>query len=69
MAYKQSKLSAPREDDQLPPLDLYLKDLAEMQKREKEKKEHNPDYDTLFGDEPPKQEEAKKEEPIPEEDV
>lgn len=41
-----------------------------MQKREKAKKEHNPDYDTLFGDEPPKQEEIKKEEEeeIPEDD-
>ena len=58
LAYFELKLSEPREDEKLPPLNLYLQDLREMEKREKEKKEHNPDYDTLFG--APAQEEEKK---------
>jgi hypothetical protein len=48
LAYFELKLSEPREDEKLPPLNLYLQDLREMEKREKERKLQNPDYDTLF---------------------
>ena len=51
-AYYQTKLSEPREDDRLPPLNLYLQDLRELEKREAEKKALNPDFDTLFDVQP-----------------
>ena len=50
MAYFQMKLSEARDDDVLPPLNLYLEDLQEIEKRDKEKKIANPDYDDLFAD-------------------
>ena len=48
LAYFVLKLSEPREDEKLPPLNLYLQELREMEKRERERKLQNPDYDTLF---------------------
>lgn len=48
-AYDALKLSEKRMDDRLPPLTLYLEDLNEMKRQEFEKKQKNPDYDVLFG--------------------
>lgn len=51
LAYLKLKLSEPREDDRLPPLEEYLKELQKANKQEQIKKIHNPDFDTLFGGE------------------
>lgn len=60
-AYQDLKLSEARMDDQLPPLENYLQDLRESQNNEQKKKDHNPDYDTLFGGEQEQKEEMKNE--------
>lgn len=49
-AYFDNRLSEPRIDDKLPPLNLYLLDQQDLEMAEKKKKELNPDFDTLFSD-------------------
>lgn len=47
LAYNQKKLTEPRDDDRLPPLDIFLRELKDKEKLEKVQ---NPTYETLFGD-------------------
>ena len=61
-AYEQLKLSEPRDDDELPSLKTYLQEKQQIEKEDQAKKEHNPDYEDLFGggDIKPQDEEVKK---------
>jgi len=51
-AYLELKLSEPRVDDQLPPLNIYLQDLKEWEAKKQAEKVLNPDYEDLFAEAP-----------------